>query len=428
MRESHHRLIKVFSWALYDFANTIFSMNILSLYFALWVTVDMGGKDIYYSSAQAISTLAMIILMPLLGIISDEYKRRMPFLIFCTLLSVVATALIGLVDNLFLGLLFFIPAYFGFQVSIIFYDALLPQIAGSPSRVGRISGYGVALGYIGAIAGLKMIEPFVQQPGSDVINRSQAFIPTAVFFLLFALPCLIVIKDTEHRPVDLSVLKRFPSALRKLIATLKHVRDYPNFFLFLCSHIAYSEAINTIFMFMGIYAAKVIGFTQAQIINFLVVSTTSAALGSLVWGWLTDRWGNKTTMTIILSGWVIALTLAMLSAHKNMFWLVGPLAGICLGGVWVTGRSIVVQLAPKAKLGEFFGLYGLTGRFTAILGPMLWGITTYVFALMQKEELGYRIAVGTLLCSITLGLILFQFVRFPGKKESIDVKAASSEG
>ncbi|MFH1378937.1 MAG: MFS transporter [bacterium] len=411
---------EIFSWSMYDFANTIFSMNILSLYFALWVTVDMGGKDIYYSAALAVSTILMIFCMPLLGIISDEYNQRMPFLIACTLLSVFCTALIGFAGSIFVGLICFVPAYFGYQVSLVFYDALLPQIAGSSSRIGRVSGYGVALGYVGAIAGLKMVEPFVKQPGTDIVIRSNAFIPTAVFFLLFALPCFLVIKDIDKKKISGNILKRFPAAFKKLINTFKNVRQYPDMFMFLLANLAYCDAINTIFTFMGIYAVKVVNFNNAQIIKFLMISTTSAAAGSFMWGYITDWWGNKKTMILILAGWVAALTIAMISQSQEVFWLVGPIAGVSLGGTWVTGRSIVVKLAPEGMLGEFFGLYGFTEKFTAIVGPMMWGVTVYIFNRIGCEVLGYRIAVATLLAAIILGFILFLFVEIPEtKKESI---------
>lgn len=413
------KIVEVFSWSLYDFANTIFSMNILSLYFALWITVDMGGKDIYYSTAIAVSTAFMIIFMPLLGIISDEYKRRMPFLIICTLISVICTALIGFTNSIFMGIVCFIPAYFGYQVSLVFYDTLLPQIAGSPSKIGRVSGYGVALGYIGAIAGLKMVEPFVKQPGTDTVIRSNAFIPTAVFFLLFALPCFFIIKDKEHNKITAKVFKKFPSAAKKLITTFKNIRKYPNMFKFLLANLAYCDAVNTIFIFMGIYATKVIGFNNAQIIKFLMISATSAAIGSFAWGFVTDWWGSKKTMILILSGWVVAITIAMISQSPALFWVVGPIAGISLGGTWVTGRSIVVKLAPEGMLGEFFGLYGFTEKFTAIIGPMMWGITVYIFNKIGYEVLGYRIAVATLLIAIIIGFILFLFVEIPENNRSM---------
>lgn len=407
------KVTEISSWSMYDFANTIFSMNILSLYFALWVTVDKGMPAIYYSTALAISTIMILVMMPLLGIISDEYKRRIPFLIVFTSISVFFTVTIGFTDNVFVGLLCFIPAYFGYQTSLVFYDALLPQIAGSPDRVGKVSGYGVALGYVGAIAGLKLVEPFVKISGSDEVIRSNAFIPTAVFFLLFSLPCFIFVKDLEHRKVGLAVIKKFPDAFRKLIQTFRNVRSYRNMFLFLLANLAYCDAINTIFLFMGLYATKVIGFNNAQIIKFLMISTTSAAIGAFFWGYITDFWGSKKTMTTILSGWVVALTIAMISQSEAMFWIVGPLAGVCLGGTWVTGRSIVVKLAPKHMLGEFFGMYGFTEKFTAITGPMIFTTITYIFSKLGKELLGYRIAVGSLLVALIAGLIIFLFVKIP---------------
>ena len=174
---------------MYDFANNIFAMNIISLYFALWVTVDKKGEDILYSFSLAFSMIAAAIAAPLIGMISDKLGRRKIFIIGFTLISVTFTALIGLSPSLLIGLLFFAVANFGYQLAATVYNALLPEIT-DKKTIGRISGYGKMFGYIGAIVGLVLVRPFVSIGG-----RSWAFVPTAIFFLIFALPCFIFIKE-----------------------------------------------------------------------------------------------------------------------------------------------------------------------------------------------------------------------------------------
>ena len=179
------------SWAFYDFANTIFSMNVISLYFALWVTVDHGGQDILYSIALSSSMFAVAISAPIFGTISDQTGRRCFPLALLTIVSVLATAFIGQTDQLWMGLFLFVIANYCYQSALVFYNGMLPSVA-RQSNVGLISGYGVALGYIGSIAGLSLVEPFVANG-----DRSAAFFPTAILFLVFAIPCFLFVKDLQ---------------------------------------------------------------------------------------------------------------------------------------------------------------------------------------------------------------------------------------
>src|SRR5512143_3656023 len=184
---------RVFSWALYDFANTIFSMNMLSMYFPLWITQDMGGRDIYYSVSLSASVVAAGISMPIIGAVSDRRKSRMPFLIVLTLLCISATAAISLSSSLFWALLLFSIANFGYMAALAPYDSLLPEVS-KGVNIGRVSGLGVALGYFGSIGGLMMVKPFVDSGG-----RAAAFLPTAILFLVFALPCFLFVKEHSRR-------------------------------------------------------------------------------------------------------------------------------------------------------------------------------------------------------------------------------------
>ncbi len=392
--------LTIFSWSLFDFANTIFSMNIVSLYFALWVTVDKGGRDILYSSALGISTLLIIFSLPILGILSDGYERRMPFLIFFTLISVIFTGLIGVFDHLFLGLIFFGIANYGYHSSLVFYDALLPQVAGEETHLGKVSGYGVAMGYLGAILGLLMVKPFVLRGG-----RSGAFIPTAVLFLLFSLPCFFIVKDAKEKKIDWErIHHHFFAAVKKLINTFVNARKYPAVFTFLLANFIYSDATNTIIVFMAVYTKKVIQMTDTQIVYFLITSTSFAVVGSYFCGFICDRIGPRKTLIGVLLGWCFTLSLAVVSFSPFLFWFVGPLAGICLGSVWVSARALLVKVSPTEKLGEFFGLYGLTEKFATVIGPLIWGLTVFIF-----EPLGivrYRIAVGMLLFFMCCGLFV----------------------
>ena len=390
---------------MYDFANTIFAMNVISLYFVLWVTVDMKGGDILYSWVLSGSMLLAAISSPIMGAVSDRLGRRMPFLIAFTLICCVFTALIGVANKLFLGLLFFAIANFCYQIAAIFYNALLPQVS-DKGQIGRISGYGTALGYCGTIAGLLLVRPIVLKYG-----RQAAFIPTAVLFILFSLPCFLFVKDrsvNKKNKFELQIRKTF----RKIKETFVHIRKYPGLFNFLIASFIALNAINSIIIFMSVYTKKVIGFTDTEITNFYIVSTIFAILGSFITGFITDRLGSKRTLSIVLGLWCISVFLAAISFSKTVFWIVGPLTGICLGATWTSARALVVDLSPPQIVGEVFGFYGLTGRFAAIIGPLIWGLTVWVFGFLGI--LKYRLAIFSLLLFLGLGYYFLRKV--PDKK------------
>ena len=396
-----NKKLAIFSWSMYDFANTVFAMNVISLYFALWVTVDMKGEDILYSWALSGSMLLAAISSPIMGAASDRLGRRMPFLIFFTLICCVFTALIGVANKLFLGLLLFAIANFCYQSAAIFYNALLPQVS-EKDRIGRVSGYGTGFGYFGTIAGLLLVRPFVLKYG-----RQAAFVPTAIFFILFSLPCFLFVKDrlvNKKERFELQIREAF----RKIKQTFIHIREYPELFNFLIVVFIAFNAINTIIVFMSVYTKKVIGFSDPEIITFYIISTIFAIAGSFIAGFITDWLGSKRIFKGVLVLWCISLLLAIVSFNKSMFWIVGPLVGICLGATWTSGRALIVDLSPPQMVGEVFGFYGLAGKSASIIGPLIWGLVVWAFGFLGIFK--YRLAIFTLLVFLVLSFVIFKKV------------------
>ena len=394
------RPVQVLSWALYDFANTMFSMNMLSMYFPLWVTQDMGGKDIHYSISLSVSVVLAAVIMPVVGSLSDRMKRRVPFLVFFTLLSVAFTAAIKFSGGLVPALAFFAVANFAYLVAMVPYDSLLPEVSRGVS-IGRVSGLGVALGYVGSIGGLLMVKPFVDSGG-----RAAAFIPTAVLFLAFSLPAFLLIKEARiEEPKRRFGVKR---EFRKIWLTMMNTRRYPGVRRFMVANLIYSDAVNTVIVFMAVYASKVMGMDDKEIRTFLITSTVFAALGSYVAGKLTDRWGPRKALMRVLGLWAFTMALACMSPGRTVFWLVGPLAGISLGSTWVSSRALVAALAPERKRGELFGLYNLGGKFGFVIGPLVWG--GVVWLLEPWGLIRYRAAILSLFFFLIISMFVLRKV------------------
>ena len=376
-------------------------MNIISLYFPLWVTVDKGGEDILYGFSLSLSMILVAFSMPLLGVLSDRMGRRIPLLIGLTLLSVLFTCLIGVFDHLILGLLFFVLANYGYHAALVPYDALLPRVSRG-SSVGKVAGIGVALGYVGAIVGILMVKPFVSEAG-----RGASFIPTALLFLVFSLPCFFMVKEETRKASTIFWLNIWDE-FAKIKNTLLNTKKYPGLLPFLVANFIYCDAVNTVIAFMSVYAHQVIGFSDSMIRIFLIISTVFAIAGSLIFGWTTDHLGAKRTLMVMLYVWIFGLVVAIVSFSPFIFWMVGPIVGVALGGTWVSARALVVDLSPPEQIGEIYGLYNMGGKFGFVIGPLVWGAIVWAFA--GLGVIRYRIAIGSLLLFLIGGLYLLRKV------------------
>lgn len=438
-------------WAIYDFANTIFSMNVITMYFAQWVVVDNKMEDIYYSLSYSASMLLVAATMPALGAISDARGKRMSFLLVLTLGCIAATMLLGIaggnvsdvVTKVFLALVLFALANYCFEGGLVFYNALLPQVS-TPGNIGKVSGWGVGLGYVGAIAGLLLVKPFVdghlfgiQLPFSSG-GRQNAFIPTALFFLLFSLPTFFWLKEKAPKVREKIKVRE---AFRRVWEGISNTRKFPGVLRFLVAYYFFSDAIATVIIFMAVYAQVVMGFPDSVKIWFFIVATTFAVIGSLLCGYVTDVIGPKRTLIFVVLGWILSLLIVALTTNRTVFWGVGPLIGICLGSTWTASRPLLVGLVSRETLGQFFGLYALSGKVAAVAGPLLWGATVLYFKaenplvgkmLSVLDHLGftlsqqsistiqYRFAVGVLALMIAIGFVILLKVpdRFKRKTQA----------
>lgn len=398
---------KIISWALYDLANTIFATNIISLYFPLWVIIQKNAPDKFYILPYYVSMIMAAFVLPFFGILSDSLRRHSLFLVIFTSVCVLLTGLIGIFNNLFVGMVLFCFAnLFNQAAGNVFYPALLPKIC-SPNKIARVSALGVGLGYIGTIIGLFTVQIFLKES-----NYSAIFVPTAIMFFLFSLPCFLFIKDQgkiENNLQFQSVLKEEAKKVFKTLASIKKNKDALRFFVSIMLAI---NGINGVLLNMGVYGRKVMGFFDSELPVFISISTIFAFISSFVFGLVTEKLRPKRTLSLVLVGWIVVLIIVSLITSKSLYWIVGPIIGILLAGTWVSSRPLVIGLAPENRTGEFFGLTGLASILGSLLSPPLWLLVITVF-----EPLGlvkYRIAVASLALMIAVGFFMLQKV--PEKK------------
>jgi UMF1 family MFS transporter len=389
-------------------------MNIVTMYFAQWVVVDHGVEDFYYGLSYSVSMLLVALTMPALGAISDAKGKRLPYLLTLTFGCILATVLMGITASnmndvatkILLALILFALANYCFEGGLVFYNALLPEVS-TPANIGKVSGWGVAFGYVGAILGLFLVKPFVdgQLFGLKLsffqAGRQAAFIPTALFFLLFSLPTFFWVK--EKLPEIREKIK-VGEAFRRVWQGIADTRRFPGVLRFLIAYYFFSDAIATITIFMAVYAQVVMDFPDSVKIWFFIIATTFAVFGSFLCGYVTDLIGPKRTMILVVAGWILSLSVIIFTSSQTVFWIMGPFIGICLGSTWTASRPLLTGLVPRETLGQFFGLYALAGKVAAVVGPLLWGLTVLYFKaenpivrmiLSLFSNFGFDISAGT---------------------------------
>jgi UMF1 family MFS transporter len=403
----------VVSWVIYDLANTIYSMGVVSLLFGLYVSRQVGADeaDREYGLMTAVSMGIIFVISPLLGAMTDRARRRMPFLIWSTLICCACTVLLARVPYMWTALLFIIGNA-AYQAGLQFYDALLPEVSTEENR-GRISGIGVGVGYVGSYFAIGI--------GLVLGNHDLArlFTILGVAFFVLSLPCFFFVRERGNpSPRPIFGWRMIQESTRQTWRTLNEGHKYPGLLRFLVGRVFYTDAINTVIAFMSLYALNVAmgdgldraaGERTAQFA--LLFAITFAVLGGIAWGRVVDRFGPKRTLTWVLWMWVGVFLLA---ASVGLFGLpvvtlygVTATAGIALGGIWAADRPFMLRLTPPNRVGEFYGLYGMVGRFSAITGPILWSATTYIVV----ERSGFPPLIGQGLATLTLlVMILISYV------------------
>jgi UMF1 family MFS transporter len=404
---------KIFSWTLFDFAHTAFSVMMITfafpLYFKEIVCKNSESGDAWWGLSVSLSMLIVAIIAPVLGAASDFSRRRKRFLLAFTLTSIACTALMFFVGegNVAWSIALFVTANVGYEGGIVFYDAYLPEIT-TPRSYGRVSGYGFAMGYLGALAILAVCFPLLKGgfEAENLLNIRWSFVTTAAFFFVFSVPIFLVFRDNKiNFPQKISYVK---VGITRSLATLRNLREYPNLARFLVAFFIYNDGILTVISFASIFAKETLKFTVTDLLIFFLVIQTTAILGSIIFGVLADKIGPKKTIIITLVIWIGVIVLGFFTETKSTFYVVGLLAGISIGSSQATSRSLMARLVPKEREAEFFGFYdGFCGKASAIVGPLVFGVISSITG-------SQRVALLSVLLFFVAGLILFRDVKENG--------------
>lgn len=363
----------VAAWVLYDLANTTFALGVGSRYFGPWLIEDRGGADWQLSVAVVAAMLAVIVLGPWVGALSDHRGRRVPYLVVSTLVCVSATAMLA-TWGVFPSLVFYVVGTIGFHTGAVVYDALLPDVS-TPASAGRISGLGVAIGYLGSALALGLGVYFLPRAGYAGVFRS-----LAAAFLVFALPAFFWIRERprQRHPGRAPGLLQSPGTM---VNAWRSASRYPGVVRFLVGRFLYTDAINTVFLFNAVFAKLELGFSDTQTNWLALLGIACACLGAVAAGPAVDRFGPKRVLNAALYAQILGLTAAIASALSGVTqigWLVAVGGGAGIGAAWASDRVFMTRLAPSHLVGEFFGLYATVGRFATVLGPLVWALAADV--------------------------------------------------
>jgi len=378
---------EVWSWAMFDFANsgytTVVITTIFNAYFVSVVARNQDWGTFAWTATLAVSYALIIITAPILGIYADVYAAKKRLLFFTTIGCIFFTLLLSFVGpgDLWLAIFLVILANFFFGSGENLIAAFLPEIAKSNS-LGKISGWGWSLGYIGGIVSLGCSLAYVlwaQEQG----QQSEQFVPvtlmiTASLFAISCIPTFLYLKERAQPQPLLHSHSVVSEVFFRLGNTIKQVRNFRDLTRFLICLIFYQAGIQTVVVIAAIYAQQVMSFDHSDTILLVVLVNVTAALGAFVFGNIQDKIGHIPTIALTLIGWIIMVLLAWGAQDRTMFWFAANIAGLCLGASQSAGRALVGYFSPLLRRAEFFGLWGLAVKLSSIIGPITYGLVSWI--------------------------------------------------
>lgn len=428
---------ELLAWAFYDFANsgytTVVQTTIFSTYFVGVVAgmaqgVTPGLSTLLWSLAIGIANLIVMISGPLVGAIADHRACKKIFLLISSVGCIVSTALLALVGpgDIWLGVVLVTLSAIMFASGENLIAAFLPEIV-PEENMGRMSGYGWSLGYLGGLLTLGICLAYITWARQQGLPETH-FVPvtlliTAAIFALTAAPTFIWLRERAIPVVWDKSLSNLQVSYTRLLHTFKEAARFRDLLWFLITLGVYQSGVSTVVVLAAIYAQEVMGFDTQSLIVLIMVVNVTAAIGAFICGHLQDRIGSVPTLAMTLLIWIVAVIVALLASEPGDMWIAGNIIGVAMGASQSVGRALVSKFSPVERAGEFLGLWGLVNRLSAIVGPLSYGLINY------WSDGNHRLSLLSTLAFFIVGLALLSKVNESrGKAAAINPDIMSVDG
>jgi len=402
---------RIFSWCLFDFSNSSYSAVIAAVIFPVYYANVVVGNahgegDLWWGKAISLSMAIVALSSPFLGGIADFAGIRKRLLVIYTYLCIIATASLyflrqGMVIE---GFVLIVLANIGLEGGLVFYNSFLPDIA-DPEHQGRVSAWGYGIGYLGSILSLCFALFFVKSPFFYA-----TWPMVAIFFALFSLPAFLHL-PVDH-PTEVGMSRSAIQGATHIIKTLRTIWSSREERRFLIAYLIYEDGVNTVIIFSSIFAATTLHCTAHELIYIYLIVQTTALVGAFLMARPIDYWGPKKVVLLSLCLWTTVCCTAFFIKEKTTFMVVASIAGLGLGTVQAASRTFFTQFVPREHEAEYFGIYSLVGKSSAIAGPIVFGYTSLIFG-------SQRPAVLSVALFFVVGLIIIRTVK--GGKPNVEL-------
>ena len=380
--------VQIASWCFFDFANSCYSAIVVAVIFPVYfVSVIAGGTtgDVWWGRAISVSMAFVAVTSPFLGGIADYSGKRKRLLFFYTLLCILSVSSFPLLRKgmLLEGFTLIVLANIGMEGGLVFYNSFLPEIAGKEYH-GRVSAWGYALGYAGSILSLLVVLPLVENG-----RYNETWLTVSLFFLVFSSPAFFYLP--RDRKSSMSV---FGSALKGgqyTLSTIKEMLKNHPLRRFMIAYFIYEDGVNTVIIFSSIFASTTLKFDARELILLFIVVQVTALAGAFIMAKPIDAWGPKKVLLLSLLVWSFVSITAFFVVAKMHFWVLASIAGLGLGTVQASSRAFFMQFIPPSHESEYFGMYSLAGKSSAIMGPLLFGTVSSIFGSQRPAILAVSV-------------------------------------